>query len=352
MFSIYIADLIILPLMMLIGMKVEDRRSEKSLLNKADTKILKGISACFVVMAHYITYIDNINASDGRYGGTIYRCIYAIISQLGGIGVLIFFFLSGYGIYISYIDRTPDGEFILKRVKTVYLPYIIIKVILEMVYIAVGIHSETWNSALLSILLIKTAGDWFIRVILIQYVVFFLCWRYAGKKKVLLLSILMDFIVSAIFIIEKRPIGWFNALWLFIFGMACGKYEEKICNFLKNRLLEKIALLLAGFGMAGVIFTLFKGKIWANIFKPLSGMMLCMTVCGGSRYIRLGSKIMEYIGERSLYVYILHMNMWKLTESVTSPILRFWIAIILTVAGMELSYRGTSFLRRKTIKRM
>lgn len=336
MLSIYFMDLIILPFMMLIGMRTENRKKEENLLSKADTKILRGISALFVVMAHYLIYMNNVGGMSNRY-------IYAVISQLGGIGVLIFFFVSGYGIYASYISKEPDWEFVWKRVKTVYLPYVIIKIVLEAVFSIAGMQVRTWSSALLSILLVE---DWFIKVIIIQYIIFFISWRYIGKTRIILFGVFADFIFSAIFIMEKKPIGWFNALWLFTFGLICSKYEKRICSFFKSKLLWKISLLLIGFGITGAIFAVFKGEMWANILKPLSGLLLCLAICGGNRCVRLGSKVMLYAGERSMHIYIVHINMWKMTEGIISPVVRFWAAIILTIIGTEILYRITALAPR------
>lgn len=340
MLSIYFTDLIALPLMMLIGIKAENRKEEENLLNRTDTKILRGISALFVVMAHYMAYLN-------RAGCNINRYVYAIISQLGGIGVLIFFFVSGYGIYISYMNKEPGWDFVWKRLKTVYLPYVSIKVILEVIYAVIGMQTRTWGSALLSILLVE---DWFIKVIILQYIIFFISWRYIGKTRVIRFGIFADAVLSLIFIVEERPIGWFNALWLFTFGLICGKYEKKICALFKSKLWCKVGSLLIGFGMAGILFAVFKGEMWANILKPLSGILLCLALCGGGQCIRLGSPVMLYVGERSMHIYIVHINMWRITESIASPVIRFWTATILTVIGTEVLYRVTGLITK--IKRL
>lgn len=330
MLSMYILYLVVVPFMMLMGMKIENKR-EECLLNKSDTKILKGMASCFVVMSHYVVW----SGGDNRY-------IDIAISQLGGIGVLIFFFISGYGIYVSYINKEPGWAFIVKRVKTVYLPYVIIKIVLEAILFILGMQVRTWGEALLSILLVE---DWFIKVIIMQYIIFFINWRYIGKTKVIWLGIFADIILSVVFISENQPIGWFNALWLFTFGMICAKYEKRIYSFLNsNKLLWKIFLLLIGFCVTGGIFAVFKGEMWANILKPLSGMLLCIAICGVTRCVRFGSPVMLYVGERSIYMYIVHMNMWTMTEYIALPAIRFWAAIVLTIIGTEVLYRVTTFV--------
>ena len=89
MISEYILFGLILPVVILWGIRKENRLEEAQLLDKKDTSVLRGISAFFVIAAHYTGWVEKLT------GGTnvIFK---GLIGQLGGIGVLIFFFVIGY----------------------------------------------------------------------------------------------------------------------------------------------------------------------------------------------------------------------------------------------------------------
>lgn len=122
------------------------------------------MSAFFVIAAHYMVWVDEMT----RYATNV--VVKGIVGQLGGIGVLIFSFASGYGIFESYGYREVDKTYIIERFKGVYFPYILMKLIFLVPYHALGLSNGKVISELISILLVE---DWFIHVIVIQYIVFF-----------------------------------------------------------------------------------------------------------------------------------------------------------------------------------
>lgn len=97
MITEYILFLVILPILVLWRFKFVDRSEEKQILNKTDTIALRGVSAFFVIAAHYMAWVDEMT------GYATNAVVKGIVGQLGGIGVLIFFFVSGYGIFESYV---------------------------------------------------------------------------------------------------------------------------------------------------------------------------------------------------------------------------------------------------------
>jgi peptidoglycan/LPS O-acetylase OafA/YrhL len=294
--------------------------------------MLRGISAWFVMLAHFSAWITENYSNVGGYNAILKYTL----GQLGGIGVLIFFFVSGYGIYISYGNKKVDKKYIVKRLKGVYIPYIIIKVVLLVGYFALGLKDRLTILDITSILLVE---DWFIHVIVLQYIIFFVLSKFLNRKYVCWSSLLIDFILSVIFILEEKPIGWFNALWLFTVGMIIAKYEEQIILFFKTNWRLKVLVLTGIFFVTGMVFALYKGAMWANVIKPISGVFLMVAICGIYRKYRLYSKIMDWSGKRSMYLYIIHLNMWEYSVRVNDLVIRMMVSIILTVIITEVLYR-------------
>ncbi len=325
---IYFFTCILFPLVLLHGV-VKRREIDNAILSKTDTQYLKGIAASFVLLAHSYIWMNGVIGD-----GYIERTIYFVISQLGGIGNLIFFFVSGYGIYESYADKIPDYHFLWKRIKNVYFPYLVIKALLEIIKFAL-LGEWKWEiKRLVSILLIE---DWFIRVILIQYIIFFVIWKFFNIKNCFYM-LFAEGVLTFIFISEKRPIGWFNALWLFGFGMICSQYKKDIGIFLRRNTWLKALIGMGMFFLFGLVFAVNKGVGWANPFKIFGGISLCMALCGILSKFEFRSKSMLYIGKRSLYLYVIHGNLWSLLN-VENTVCKFWLALIISIIISEFIYR-------------
>lgn len=112
----------------------------------------------------------------------------------------------------------------------------------------------------------------------------------------------------------NRPIGWFNALWLFTFGIFVAKYQMHIIDIVKKYYYQLLVVSLIGFVLLGCVFALNKGAVWANIFKPVSGMFLCICICIIMRRCKFNSPINMWGGKRSMHLYIVHIAIWNLVK--------------------------------------
>ena len=326
--SIYILYAVFFPISALWGIKIRCNKVSDTLLSTNDTLYLRGVSACFVILAHFCIWTNKLTS-------VMNRLFYLITSQLGGIGVLIFFFVSGYGIYESYANKPPSISYLYKRGRNAYLPYFMVKICFLFINFVIGTRSEI---KLKDIILIATVEDWFIRVILIQYIAFYVIWRFFSKRKIIEYSVIVDFVMSFIFIMQHKPDGWFNALWLFTFGMVCSQYKNKIISFFEKHIHIKVMLLCSASAVFGGLFVYNKGVYWADVFKPVSGVFLCIAICGVMYCREFTSRIMAYFGRRSMYLYIVHINIWNLID-ILGVVEKFWIALVISILFTEILYQ-------------
>ncbi len=341
MITEYIVYFIVLPILILWNIKLLDRSDEKQLLNKEDTVALRGISSFFVIAAHFMFRVDEM------IGYTTNVIVKGVVGQLGGIGVLIFFFVSGYGLYESYGYRKVDRTYIVKRFKGVYFPYIIIKLIFLACDHILGTSGSNVGTEILSIIFVE---DWFIHVIIILYIVFYIAAKL-NKKYMITINIAADCVLTAIYLHRNKPIGWFNALWLFTFGIFVSKYQDKIIRISRKYYYQMIAVSMTGFVLMGGIFALNKGLIWANIFKPLSGMFLCICICMIMRKSKLSSCINILAGDRSLHLYIVHIYILRILR-FSEPILSFWLALVLVIIITEILFWVTNYICSKAFRKV
>ena len=82
----------------------------KALLTLEKTEVIKGIATLMIVLSHIIQYVGNKNIVCG--GG---KLSITVIRSFGGIGVAIFFFLSGFGNFIS-LSNVKERKLIILKV--------------------------------------------------------------------------------------------------------------------------------------------------------------------------------------------------------------------------------------------
>lgn len=193
------------------------------LLDKDDTDVWKGIAACLIILAHLI-----IPMKDELSGISLGLHIYRVT---GGMGVLIFFFISGYGVYKAYGEKLGIG-FWHRRLRSTYLPSVVIQFISCLI-----VMWQDNNFNVKWLLFYSFLGAWFIVAIMIQYFIFYISWKMAKEKrgKLIIFGFIGSAIAAAIFYVGGFNPRWYNGLFLFPFGMLVGYSEGKITDFLQKR---------------------------------------------------------------------------------------------------------------------
>lgn len=297
MIGIYIICFIVFPISICFPCHISKLADE--CLNKQDSDTIKGIATSFVILAHLTIYLKNT-------GGGHFKAL-DIFNVMGGMGVLLFFFVSGYGLYKGYSCKKIGVQFWKKRIINVYIPCIIIQFVF---YICETVITQKFDIGVLTIN--SLFGAWFIDVILIQYFIFFITWIIAGgsHKKWIVSSFLLSVVVAFIFWIRVFNPRWYNGLMLFPFGMLIAYLEKKIIPPIQKKWLIFFIVTIILSGISGIVFTLFKGTTgWINVVKTFSGMCLSILTCIIFMKVKFNSKIMQYIGKRSLYFYLVHLNL-------------------------------------------
>lgn len=336
MIGIYIICYFCFPLAILIN--IHKTYAENEFLNRQEVTCIKGVAACFVILAHLNIYL-------GEDGLKIY-------TVLGGMGVLLFFFLSGYGIYKGYGEKNINIKFLSKRFINVYFPSVVIQAVFYLVSI---IKNEVFDVK--SMMLTTFFGAWFIDVIMLCYLIFFLvCIIVKNNNQ---MRIILCFLVSALtgimFWYGNFNARWYNAIMLFPFGMLIAYLEKKLIKFVQQKWFLCFCISLFLFGISGVIFIYYKTSVvWIGMVKTFSGMALSVWICVVFCRIEICSGIMKYIGKRSLYFYLIHLNLLMILEMTEKipKIYAFYIILILMFPISEICYRMWNMISEKQGEKM
>lgn len=166
-----------------------------------------------------------------------------------------------------------------------------------------------------------------------------------GKQNILLLfSFLFNTIPAFIFYILKFEARWYNALWFFPIGMLIAWKEEKLIGFIYKKWVMYIVvfsslLLIAG---GGRMYSVWLGKAaYTDVFKVIAGIFLCLLICTFFLKLEFTSWIMEYMGEKSLFFYLIHLGIMEMLDGMknVNSIEIFYIVLLLTCPVVEAVYR-------------
>lgn len=224
--------LVLLPIILLLGMKPEKRHKwQDNALGLDVSKNVLGLCALSIILHHLSQTLGGQARS---------------LSILGNCGVMfvgMFFFFSGYGLYKSYKSK-PDylHNFFKKRYTVILIPFYVCNIVFILADLACGSHYTAGQAlSYLSGWILLNTQMWYIVEIAIFYLLFFLTFRFL-KNDAIALTVLT--ICILIFMGISLCLGhgqywlqgewWFNSSLLFVIGIFIAKNSEKISSFSKK----------------------------------------------------------------------------------------------------------------------
>lgn len=199
-----------------------------TVISKNKSLAIKFIAALFIVLTHIFPKVGESNKL--KYISLFTLNGYPIeqyIGCVGGICVVMFTFLSGYGMYISYGKKEVKFKEILKKILKLYINYWVILIIFIPIGGWLGVYQINIKEIILNITAIDTSYNhpaWFIRLYLLLmlfYPIIIKCINIYNKN----LIIFMSFIIT-------------------IFGMALTKLYYTLG--INNIFIDLISIFLGG----------------------------------------------------------------------------------------------------------
>lgn len=281
-----------------------------------EINFLKGFSILTIVLMHLIqVYIRNLP-------GIVYTG-----ASLGGTGVHVFFFCSGFGLYLSQCKKSMSvKEFYSHRLRKIYVPYIII-VLLSFCIPFMYRESDRILALLSHIFLYKMFIPkyeisfglqlWYVSTIIQFYILFPFLYSFRKKVKNSRSFLLGTFIAS---------ICW----WIFVAYIR--KCEERVWNSFFLQYLWEFAL---GMEIAGYLKDggQIKIKRWQLIVVAIVGLSLqmAMAIVGGNFKLFNDIPALFGYGALALFIYSLNIGWIEKTIDFLSKISYEWYLIHILV---------------------
>lgn len=307
-------------LLILLGCKYTiPKKQFDDYLGLESSKALRGIMAVAIIFHHI---------SEKAQGGVLFP----FLVHLGYLIVAVFFFLSGYGLFLSYNKKGEDylKEFWKSRILSLVVIYLLFTA-------GYTIWSFVRGNQLTAIDILKSfvngepiaINSWYITVQILLYIVFWISFKI--KTKNVNINILFVTILTGILCVAFRLAGyssiWYLSNFAFPFGMVWAKNKEKIDTFMSKRYFTSVILSLG-------VFTLFSGiplglsyfgydiKIVSLVSRFISSTAFVVVLMLILRVIKPSNKIWQKIGDMSLEIYLIHGAVfWTLKPIIQNDIL-------------------------------
>jgi len=281
------------------------RRSSNQFFDKGYTNMLRGLAVISLIFGHL---------SD--------KCLQnKMIFDSGGYwAVIIFLFISGYGLYRSYRFSTMGWMFWKKRISRIYIPlWITLVMFILMDHFLIGLNHSALEIALNfigihrnNILLRVNAFAWYVEYIMVLYLMYWIASKLPFSENIKIASLFI-FCMSIHLIIRYTPLMEYNSIWLqytmvFPLGVFFGKYRDRIKSFFPEVLWKQIILLVPVFLMLVLLYSWdsFDLPQASRLVQPIFLIIPVIIVSIFYERINLKSGFLMLLGEYSYEIYLLH----------------------------------------------
>lgn len=264
-----------------------------------DSYVLRGIAVILITLCHYV-YWDAIWQK--------HYIVFDVLTRVGPYGVSIFFLLSGYALVQSTSGRVVTWSFIWKRLKNMYLPYLLIVGFF-------GILDQDFTS--LDAVKIYLSGNsyWYIASIIWFYIAFFLIWKLV-KQNHFRLGLILLFTIGFSFYLCKSGHSdfWFVSNMAFPLGIFLAMQEKKVLKCIAHCFPLVISILFAG--MLFFCWLGMWGYEWIDMHQTGiywaigANLWFCVFIVYLGQILFYHSRLLSYMGKHSLYLYLLHTPLY------------------------------------------
>lgn len=310
----------------------------ENILDSKTSRFIKGILCIFVMLHNLGLDYLHTNFPDRNYSGWLW-VIDNITESTGGIAVGVFFFLSAYGLIISY---NKNGSKFLKKLMTknfikLYLVAVFINLLEFLFFFR---NSFETKDAVLRILNLDLFNNfnrmnrhgWFIASLLAAYIVFAITFYLCSKLKTKNKNYIAGFIVAGIVLICKLLTMIFDnggmytrELPCFAIGLVYGMFYVPINKFCKKFFIPLIILSLIAYGV-GMFF-----------YEPVAAWGLCVLIVTVLQKCTLQNKVISWLGSICLGIYLfLHLSTLIYNEMFISNPYSWIIINAATIFAMTL----------------
>ena len=332
-------------------------------LDKTVTDTIRGISILMIMLAHIVQQLDDrlvLNFTGGKY-------IKLIVFSWGGVGVGIFFLLSGYGNLVS-IGKVINNKslrinWILKRIIRLIVSFLFSFLFVVFITKLLGVCHYDCQGLCLHFIQLKLpdCSTWYLKIQILLYFLLFLSFIITGliknKNNVIIALLFLTVFVLCYDLIAfyclKLPDYWWKTSFCFVFGTLLyyikSKVEKKLQNRIYNWICFFVVLLIFSFSYILSI------RNTASLVSLFLFAMISASICYMLNIFNVSNKFLSRIGHISLELYLIHIGLMNVIETKIFSFSNNWTlsfnVVFFILISIPLSYL-TNTLSSKIVSRI
>lgn len=285
---------------------------------------LFGLSVIEIIILHFCEDVTSSNA----LGGVIFKFSQLYAWLFSSIGVDVFLFLSGMGLFYSLKKNFNIKSFYYNRLKRLLVPYLILALVywiyVDLIYKDTGIMQFIGDIFLITFWTEGNTHFWYVAFIILCYLCYPLLFKaFSDEKKAnirfILISCVYVVILIAVSVIFPE---WYSdteiavtRFWVFLFGSWAAPlvYNKKIIKFAPLMAFGIIARLAAlstrfiGGGIQGIFNISYPLNRWVISWCAVGIMLVCVILMEILKNEKIG-RFLSLTGKYSLELYIVHVS--------------------------------------------
>ena len=303
-----------------------DKMKKNVLFTREASVWFKWAAIVMVIASHYAEWWSWFTVEEGtreviRFG----------LSRMGPYGVAIFLLFSGYGLAKSAGNNRIGLKFILKRVLSVYIPYLIMIILIE--FLAGNLHSLDDLSGIW-----YGQNFWYMTVMFSLYIGFMAIWLLIKNRHVrAVLMAVFTYLYSNHLYNAGEYDFWYISNIAFVMGVLFALYEAEVLKL--NTILRAVLMVVFAFGSTYVVYSgLYIEHIWTQPLDEIKSRIYAVTIF--TFFIAFLASVWCYydpvgrfLGKYSLYFYLSHtfLFMWAINHYEYEIGIRFLIATLIII---------------------
>lgn len=277
-----------------------------------------------------------------------------LIGVAGSIGVDIFVFLSGLGIYYSLTNSTSIVHFYKKRLKRVVIPYLIFGAVFwyvkDIVISQQSINSFLYDYSLLSFWCEGVRVFWYITFICVLYLISPIVYKSGFKRTLLFCSLWLLFCVL-VYIVSPYTFRNIEIALMrgpnFFIGMFFAYYMNQSGHYFSAKKL----LFALGLSIPIKVISALGGFAFRRLFDEFYGLFLIVAYIYWRKSLEKDSfrsvfGLLILAGSYSLELYMTHVALRNLMQTLSIPcqnvlnyILMILVSIMLSILLKRLDFK-------------
>lgn len=278
--------------------------SEACFLSRTHTDAIKGIAAVVIIFSHIAARIQSSVSGPLRY-------YVMLFGTIGGIGVDLFLFASGFGNCYS-ISRTENRgsvrlKWLLRRTLHIVLVYLSCFVLTSIV-LYLGGYDGTAKRMVQDLLRLRMPlrVTWYLKVQILLYAVLTISCFFEQKIIRGIILVGGSFASALIFRRLGYPEEWWKSTMCFAAGYYCAVHKNALVQAVNSRknlvVVGSVGIFLAAYGLVCIFDNLFVPEVLGNLL-----MMVGVTLM--AEFVRFDSRTAARLGTASLEIYLIHISL-------------------------------------------